>query len=153
MNDRVAVRRSASTDSETGPGWEVVITLTTPDGAPARRRTSATHSAVSGVSAAGLRTAVQPAARAGASFLVAIAAGKFQGVIMYATPIGWWLTMIVLSPWGARRKSPGTRDASSLNQRKNSAAYAASPIASLHALPFSSTINRAHCWSSADMIS
>ena len=70
------------TASDTGPGSEVVITLTTPSGAPARRRTSATHSAVSGVSAAGLSIAVQPAASAGASLRVAIAAGKFQGVIM-----------------------------------------------------------------------
>ncbi len=76
------MRGSASTASDTGPACEVVTTLTTPAGAPARCITSATHNAVNGVSAAGLRTAVHPAASAGASFRVAIAAGKFHGVIM-----------------------------------------------------------------------
>jgi hypothetical protein len=82
VNDRVATRESAKTALETSPAFDVVITLTTPAGAPARWITSATQSAVSGVSPAGFSTAVQPAARAGASLRVAIAAGKFQGVIM-----------------------------------------------------------------------
>ena len=82
VNDSVATRGSASTASETGPASEVVITFTTPSGAPARCITSATHRAVNGVSAAGLRIVVHPAARAGASLRVAIAAGKFHGVIM-----------------------------------------------------------------------
>ena len=67
--------------SDTGPDVDVVITLTTPAGAPARSRTSATHRAVKGVSCAGLRMDVHPAAIAGASLRVAIAAGKFHGVI------------------------------------------------------------------------
>ena len=50
--------------------------------------------AVSGVSAAGLRTTVQPAARAGAILRVAIAAGKFHGVTSAATPTGWWVTIV-----------------------------------------------------------
>ena len=45
-------------------------------------------SAVSGVSAAGLSTTVQPAARAGAILRVAMAAGKFHGVTSAATPTG-----------------------------------------------------------------
>ena len=68
--------------------FEVVITLTAPFGAPALCITSAIHSAVNGVSEAGLRIMVQPAAIAGPIFLVAIAAGKFHGVINAATPIG-----------------------------------------------------------------
>ena len=53
--------------------------LTTPRGTPARASTSTTYAAVSGVSRAGLRIVVQPAASAGASLRVAIAAGKFHG--------------------------------------------------------------------------
>jgi len=82
VKDRVATRGSARIALDTSPVLVVVITFTTPAGAPARWSTSATHRAVSGVSPAGLRMAVQPAASAGASLRVAIAAGKFHGVIM-----------------------------------------------------------------------
>ena len=44
--------------------------------------------AVSGVSDAGFNMAAQPAASAAPTFLVYIAAGKFQGVIKNAIPIG-----------------------------------------------------------------
>jgi hypothetical protein len=47
-----------------------------------------TAKVVRGVSDAGLTIAVQPAARAGPIFRVAIAAGKFQGVIITLTPTG-----------------------------------------------------------------
>ena len=60
-----------------GPG----TTLTTPSGTPASARASATARAVSGVRVAGFSTTAQPAARAGAILRVAMAAGKFQGVI------------------------------------------------------------------------
>ncbi len=58
-------------------------------------------SALSGVSEAGLRTIVQPAAIAGPIFLVAIADGKFQGVTRRDTPTGCWMAMMRLSPAGA----------------------------------------------------
>ena len=45
--------------------------------------------AVSGVSLAGFRTTVQPAARAGDTLRVIIEHGKFHGVIAPQTPIGW----------------------------------------------------------------
>ena len=64
------------------------MTLSTPAGMPARSASTASASAVSGVSRAGLTTAVQPAASAGATLRVIIAAGKFQGVIAATTPIG-----------------------------------------------------------------
>ena len=64
------------------------ITLTTPSGTPARCRMSTTARAVSGVSVAGFKMVVQPAARAGPIFRVAIAAGKFHGVMRSETPIG-----------------------------------------------------------------
>ena len=56
---------------------------------PPRPACSATASAVSGVSLAGLSTTVQPAASAGPILRVAIAAGKFHGVIRKLTPTGW----------------------------------------------------------------
>ena len=69
-----------------------VSTLRTPGGKPARTASSASASAVSGVCPAGLTTAVQPTARAGATLRVIIAAGKFHGVIAATTPIGCRMT-------------------------------------------------------------
>ena len=71
-----------------GAGSSVGRTLTTPSGTPAWASTSATSSAVSGVSSAGLSTTVHPAASAGPILRVAIAAGKFHGVTRTATPTG-----------------------------------------------------------------
>ncbi len=65
---------------------------------------------------------VQPAARAGAILRVAMAAGKFHGVISSAMPIGWYCTTMRLAPLGDTLMSPLMRTASSENQRKNSAA-------------------------------
>ena len=65
---------------------------------------------------------VQPAASAGPIFLVAIAAGKFQGVTSTQMPTGRRITMIRLLPDGAIPSAPSKRTASSLYQRKNSAA-------------------------------
>ena len=65
------------------------MTLTTPAGTPASSMQRTTSSAVSGVAEAGLTIIVQPAARAGPSLRVIIAAGKFQGVIAAVTPTGW----------------------------------------------------------------
>ncbi len=77
--------------------------MTTPSGTPARCSRSAIARAVSGVSVAGLRTTVQPAASAGPILRVAIAAGKFHGVMSTETPTGSWVTRIRLSPPGAAR--------------------------------------------------
>ena len=63
-------------------------TLTTPSGRPASSAIRSNSSAVSGVSSAGLSTAVLPAARHGPSFQAAMASGKFQGVISATTPSG-----------------------------------------------------------------
>ena len=105
-----------------GPGCPVGSTLTTPSGTPASARIAATASADSGVSLAGLSTTVQPAARAGPSLRVAIAAGKFQGVTSRETPIGCLETRILLPATGAVVRFPSIRTASSEYQRKNSAA-------------------------------
>ena len=64
---------------------------------------------------------MHPAARAGAIFRAAIAAGKFHGVTSTAIPTGWRSTMILLVPPGAVWMSPRIRTASSAYQRKNSA--------------------------------
>ena len=71
-----------------GPDGVGVITLTTPAGSPARCKISAIAKVVSGVSIAGFTITVQPAATAGPIFRVAIAAGKFHGVIKSETPTG-----------------------------------------------------------------
>jgi hypothetical protein len=57
--------------------------------------------AVNGVSSAGLMTQVHPAAKAAPTFLVIIAAGKFQGVIIAATPIGCFIKINSLPLEGA----------------------------------------------------
>src|SRR5215472_5228658 len=119
------------------------MTLTTPAGTPASSRIGISANIVNGVSDAGLSTTVQPAASAGPILRVAIAAGKFHGVISTLTPTGWCWTMIRFAPDGATTSEPSLRTASSEYQRKNSAAYVISARASLSALPFSSTMSRA----------
>ena len=52
-------------------------------------KASAIRCAQTGVSEAGLSTAVQPATRAGAVFHIGMANGKFQGVISATGPTGW----------------------------------------------------------------
>ena len=127
----------------TGPDRLEGNTFTTPRGTPASARIAASAKAVSGVSLAGFRMTVQPAARAGPILRDAIAAGKFQGVTRTAIPTGWCTTMILFAPPGAVWISPLIRTASSAYQRKNSAEYSTSPRASGSALPFSATISRA----------
>ena len=54
-----------------------------------------------GVCSAGLSTMAFPAARAGASFQVAISSGKFHGMIWPTTPSGsWkWYATVLSSSW------------------------------------------------------
>ena len=122
VNESLRTRESFSIASTAGPGLDVVTTLTTPSGTPASLSSSASASAVSGVSSAGLSTTGHPAARAGPILRVAIAAGKFHGVTSRLTPIGWCRVRILLAPDGARIRVPSIRTASSAYQRKNSAA-------------------------------
>jgi hypothetical protein len=65
-------------------------TVKTLSGMPASRASSASRSAVSGVSSAGLRTTVLPAASAGANPQPAIGIGKFHGTMTPTTPSGSW---------------------------------------------------------------
>ena len=89
---------------------------------PACSSSRAIANAVSGVSLAGLSTMVQPAANAGPILRVAMAAGKFHGVTITHTPIGWCTTRIRFFPDGAVSRVPAARTASSAFHRKNSAA-------------------------------
>ena len=107
--------------STTPPASVVHTTLRTPSGRPASRRTSTRYREVRGVRPAGLNTLVQPAAIAGPILRVAMASGKFQGVTRMQGPTGSCVTMSRVLPSGERRASPRMRQASSENQRKNSA--------------------------------
>ena len=80
-------------------GSDVVNTEKTPFGIPAFSAKSQRAKADNGVSSGALATKQQPAARAGPSFLVIIALGKFQGVIAATTPTGCFNTIILLSSW------------------------------------------------------
>ena len=83
-----------------------VTTLNTPAGMPARSASSASASAESGVSEAGLHTTVQPTASAGATLRVIMADGKFQGVIAATTPTGCLMTTMRASPLKVGMVSP-----------------------------------------------
>ena len=87
---------------------------------------------------------MQPAAIAGPILRVPMASGKFHGVISTQGPTGRRETQHAV-PAVAGRVSwpPSIRTASSENQRKNSAAYATSPLASASGLPISVVISRA----------
>ena len=122
VNDTLRTRSSASSAEAIAPDRRDGRTLTTPPGTPASARIAAIASAVSGVSEAGLRMTVQPAASAGPILRVAIAAGKFHGVMSRHTPTGWRMTRMRLVPAGAVSTEPWMRTASSEYQRKNSAA-------------------------------
>src|SRR6202012_74201 len=78
---------STAPTSTAGP----CTTLKTPAGIPACAPSSASASAESGVSLAGLSTIVQPAASAGAALRRIIAEGKFQGVIAAHTDLLLWV--------------------------------------------------------------
>ena len=82
------VARCSVAASNHDPDDWVGTTLTNPAGTPASSSSSAIRKAVSGVSLGGLMTHALPAARAGATLRVIMAAGKFHGVTMTTTPTG-----------------------------------------------------------------
>ena len=83
-----------------------VTTLKTPSGTPASAASRARARAVKGVSSEGLSTTVQPAARAGATLRVTMAAGKFQGVTAATTPTACFSTRRRRSAWWLGMTSP-----------------------------------------------
>ena len=74
------------------PAVEVGMTFRTPAGRPASCMTAANSCEVSGVRFADFSTIVQPAATAGAILRVAMASGKFHGVISRHGPTGFLVT-------------------------------------------------------------
>ncbi len=100
VNEILRTRGSAIQVDTTADASVVGTTLTTPSGTPASTSRRVTARAVSGVSDAGLSTTVQPAASAGASLRVAIAAGKFHGVTSAAMPTGLCVTTVRVPPAG-----------------------------------------------------
>ena len=89
VNEIFLTRGSVKSAFATSAVRREVMTLMTPAGTPPSSMQRTTSSAVSGVAEAGFTIIVQPAARAGPSLRVIIAAGKFQGVIAAVTPTGW----------------------------------------------------------------
>lgn len=75
-------------DSAAPASPKPVTMFNTPGGSPARRPSSPSSRADSGVCSAGLSTVVHPAASAGATFQAAISRGKFHGMICPQTPTG-----------------------------------------------------------------
>ena len=109
---------SSSPTSETFSS-DTEIRFITPLGTPARCANSTNAVAENGVEPAGFITTGQPAAKAGAIFLVIIAAGKFQGVIIPHTPIGCFIDIILLSAIVEGIVFPYVLFASSENQSVN----------------------------------
>src|ERR1043166_1221548 len=89
VNEIMSTRGSPVSTSPTLAGSADVTTLNTPAGMSVSSATSLPiHVAEYGVSGAGFRITVQPAASAGASFDRLSMNGKFHGVIAPTTPIG-----------------------------------------------------------------
>gem|GEM_PF-1935510 len=100
VNDSLRRRGSRMMGSDTAFDVDVVITLTTPAGTPTSSSSFTKCKVVSGVSEAGFTTTVHPAASAGAIFRVAIASGKFHGVMKKHGPTGRCVTIIRPVPSG-----------------------------------------------------
>ena len=122
VNDTLRRRGSAIIGVDSADDVLVVNTLTTPLGTPTSSRILTKYSVVSGVSVAGLITTVFPAARAGPILRVAMASGKFHGVIRKHGPTGRYETMFRPVFSGLMLYRPVMRTASSENQRRNSEA-------------------------------
>src|SRR4029077_15259017 len=89
VNEIMSTRGAPVSTSPTLAGCPDVTTLNTPGGMSVSSATSLPiHVAEYGVSGAGFRIAVHPAASAGASFERLSMNGKFHGVIAPTTPIG-----------------------------------------------------------------
>src|SRR5690606_10552796 len=100
VNDSLRNRGSAMIGADRALDRDVCTTFTTPAGRPASSSSRVKKMVVSGVSAGGLITTVQPAASAGAILRVAIAKGKFHGVTKNDGPTGRWETTMRPVPSG-----------------------------------------------------
>ena len=120
-----------------------VTRLTTPGGTPASSRTLTKFTAESGVSVAGLNTTVFPQISAGAIFHEGMAIGKFQGVIMAATPSGWRTDIANLSRSSEGTVCPYSRRPSPAMKAVMSMASWTSPRVSSRTFPISRVMSRA----------
>ena len=102
VNESLRSRGSAMIGADSALDFDVCTTLTTPSGRPACSSSDTKKIVVSGVSAGGLMTTVQPAASAGAILRVAIAKGKFHGVTKNDGPTGRCETTMWPVPSGLR---------------------------------------------------
>ena len=126
-----------------------VTRLTTPGGKPASASSSTRSTAQCGVSDDGLNTTVLPVTSAGIIFQQGIAIGKFQGVMMPATPSGWRMLIAHLSGSSDGTVSPAIRRPSPAIRNAMSIPSWTSPRASASTLPISRVIARASrslCW-------
>jgi len=122
---------------------EPVTRLTVPAGKPASCISSTSRTAQWGVSEAGLKTTVLPVTSAGIIFQQGMAMGKFQGVMMPATPIGWRMLMAHLSGSSLGTVSPNMRRPSPAIRKAMSMPSCTSPRASARTLPISRVMARA----------
>ena len=129
----------ASPTSPPGP----VTRLTVPAGKPASAISSTRSVAQWGVSLDGLNTTVLPLTRAGIIFQHGIAIGKFQGVMIPATPIGSRIDIAHLSGSSEGVVSPNSRRPSPAIRKAMSMPSWTSPRASARTLPISRVIARA----------
>ena len=108
VNEMTATSGLSTIASPTSPP-DPVTRLTTPGGKPASAISSTSSVAQCGVSDDGLNTTVLPVTRAGIVFQHGIAIGKFQGVMMPATPSGWRMLIAHLSGSSDGTVSPAIR--------------------------------------------
>ena len=101
VNDNLRSLESSMIGPITSADAVVGITFKTPLGMPRSSSVFAKSMVDSGVRFAGFTTMVQPAAIAGAILRVAIANGKFQGVISKLGPTGFLRTSRRFLPSGA----------------------------------------------------
>ena len=128
---------------------EPVTRFTVPGGKPASSMSSTRRVAQCGVSDDGLNTTVFPATRAGMVFQHGIAIGKFQGVTIPATPIGWRMLIAHLSGSSEGTVSPNIRRPSPAIRKAMSMPSWTSPRASAMTLP----ISRVIAWASRSLCS
>ena len=108
VNEMIATSGLSTIASPTSPPAPVTR-LTTPGGKPASAISSTRSVAQCGVSDDGLKTTVLPVTSAGIVFQHGIAIGKFQGVMMPATPSGWRMLIAHLSGSSDGTVSPAIR--------------------------------------------
>ena len=110
---------------------------------PASSRILTKFNADNGVSVAGLKTTVLPQTSAGMIFQDGIAIGKFHGVMIAATPIGWRTDIANLSRSSDGTVWPYCRRPSPAMKNVMSIASWTSPRVSSRTLPISRVMSRA----------